>query len=319
MQLPGKALGWLGAAVAAIVCGYLIIGSLVLTLAASRLLSPEVLLEAFDMPERPSDPLTLGFRGDPASAFGMDFTILDVETPLGAAPAWWIPTTHTYAPVAAIYVHGVAGAREDGYRHLSMLHEYGLPVLLISYRNDVDAPQAPHGRYAMGVEEWADLDAAAAHLLAEGYSGIVLVFESMGGAICGHFLRHSPHAERVAGLALDSPALQFEPILQTVGEAIGLPFAALLARPALWMLSLSGPTDFSSSDLIDVVARFDGPLFLAHGRGDTAVPFAISERLLARREGPVIFVETEADHLQSYTESPSRYRGAFFGFLDTIE
>lgn len=319
MQLPGKALGWLAAAAGAIACGYLIIGSLVITLAASRLLSPEVLLEAFDMPERPSDPLTLGFRGDPASAFGMDFSVVDVDTPLGAAPAWWVPASDTGAPIAAIYVHGVAGAREDGYRHLSMLHEYGLPVLLISYRNDPDAPPAPHGRYAMGVEEWVDLDAAAAHLLNEGYSGIVLVCESMGGAICGHFLRHSPHADRVAGLALDSPALQFEPVLQTVGEAIGLPLAALLARPALWMLSLSGPTVFSFSDLIDVVAGFDGPLFVAHGRGDTAVPFPISERLLARREGPVIFVETEADHLQSYAESPARYRAAFFGFLDTIE
>lgn len=310
---------WTAAALAGALCLYLTAGSVVIAMAASRLLQPEVLLEAFDMPERPTDPLTLGYRGDPLEAFGFAFETVTIATPLGPAPAWWVPAAQQDGTMAAVYVHGVAGAREDGYRHLSMLHERGIPALLISYRNDTDAPAAPHGRYAMGVEEWPDLEAAIDFLAGEGFTSIILVGESMGGAISAHFLRHSPRASHVVALALDSPALQFDPVLQTVGEAIGLPFSGLLARPARWFLSATGPTRFSGTDLTDVAARFDGPLFLAHGTTDSAVPFRISQAVYALRAGPLVFVETHADHLQSYAEDPARYREAFFDFLDGIE
>lgn len=315
----GKIVKWAAASIVGALCLYVIAGSVVITVAASRLLQPEVLLEAFDMPDRPTDPLTLGYRGDPREAFGFAFETVTITTPVGPTPAWWVPAAQQDGRMAAVYIHGVAGAREDGYRHLSMLHERSIPVLLISYRNDTDAPAASHGRYAMGVEEWPDLEAAIDFLAGEGFTSIILVGESMGGAISAHFLRNSPRAGHVVALALDSPALQFDPVLQNVGDAIGLPFSYVLARPARWLLPLTGPTRFSGSDLTDVVASFDGPLFLAHGTTDSAVPFRISQAVYARRAGPLVFVETQADHLQSYAEDPERYRQAFFSFLDGID
>ncbi|KAA5803906.1 alpha/beta fold hydrolase [Alkalicaulis satelles] len=301
---------------------YALAGSAVIAFAASRMLTVGLLLEAFEPDERPSDPLVLGYRGDPGEAFGLAFETVEITTPLGPAPAWWVPAPESGADdalsgLAAVYVHGVAGAREDGYRHLSLLHARGIPVLLITYRNDLGAPPAPHGRYAFGMEEWEDLEAAILWLEGEGHDRLILAGESMGGAIAGQFLIHSTHAGHIVGLALDSPALDFTPVLVRVGEAIGLPGAGLLAPPARLLLSLTGPTDFSRTTLIDDIAGFDRPFFLAHGQTDSAVPYAISARLAARRTGPMVFITTQADHLQSFAEDPDRYRSAFNAFLDT--
>ena len=151
----------------------------------------------------------MGYRGDPEQAFGLPFQSVSVDTPGGPAPAWLIPPAANAAPdgSAAIFVHGIGGAREDGYPYLRALHEAGLPVLLITYRNDPEAPRAPDGLRLFGLTEWEDLDAAALWLQARGARKIVLVGASMGGGIVGQFLaplgRHREQGPR--------PALDIDP------------------------------------------------------------------------------------------------------------
>ena len=65
--------------------------------------------------ERPTDPFALGYRGDPTEALGLPFTTVTLETPLGPTEAWLVPAAGTEAG-RAVDVHGIAGAREDGYR-----------------------------------------------------------------------------------------------------------------------------------------------------------------------------------------------------------
>jgi hypothetical protein len=75
------------------------------------------------------------------AALSLPFQTVSLETPLGTAEAWLVPAAGVEAG-RAIYVHGIAGAREDGYRALSILHEAGWSVLLITYRNDPAPPPA---------------------------------------------------------------------------------------------------------------------------------------------------------------------------------
>lgn len=263
-----------------------------------------------------ADPMVLGFRGDPQAALGLDFETVTVTTPLGPAPAWYVPGART--DIAAIYVHGVAGAREDGYRHLAMLADAGIATLLIGYRNDPDAPAAPGGRYAMGTTEWADLEAAVAEMTARGHDRLLLVGESMGGAIVGQFLMRSPLAGHAVAIALDAPALDFHAVLAHLAAARHLPAPGVVAWAALRLLDARGPDRLREAVATDAVAGFQGPLFLAHGAGDRIVPVAISERLLARRDLATHHLRTGADHLQSWHADPAAYRAAFTGFLAAL-
>lgn len=288
------------------------------------------------------NPFALGYRGDPEAAFGLQYETVTLETSLGDMPAWFVLGGFAQdreggdpdagageqdlsgvgggpSGVAALYVHGIAGTRENGYRHLTMLHEAGIPTLLMTYRNDPDAPRSQEGVYAFGLTEWRDVEVAAAALIERGYERLIIVGESMGGGITGQFLERSELADHVTAVALDSPALDFQAVLSHLADRSGLPFPGGVSWTARHMISLLGPIDMRAADVVDVIAAFDGPLFLAHGRDDRIVPATISDTLLAERTGATVSLRTDADHLQSWHADPDAYRQAFGAFLDLLE
>jgi pimeloyl-ACP methyl ester carboxylesterase len=293
---------------------YLGIAGLVLARIAGGILTPGPLAAQLAAMPAPSDPLALGFRGDPGVALGLPFSTVPVPTPLGPAPAWLVPGEPD-AEVWAIYVHGIAGLRENGYRHLSVLHGMGVPVLLISYRNDAGAPADPGGAYAFGLTEWRDLEAAVDLVAAMGASRVIVVAESMGGGIAGQFLRQSDRAQRVAALALDSPALSFSAVLAHVASGIGMPAPRAVARVANLALAWGGPADLRGAEVVQAVAAFPGPVFLAHGTGDRVVPVGISDDLLRQRRGETVHLRGSADHLLTWAEDPAGYADAFGRFV----
>lgn len=263
----------------------------------------------------PQDPFALGFRGDPQAALGLLFERVTIGTPLGPAPAWLVPASGGPPGLGAIFVHGIAGAREDGYRHLSALHAAGIPTLLITYRNDPDAPPTPDNRYRFGLTEWEDLDAAMRWMAGRGHGRIVLAAESMGGAIAARFLARSAEAGRVVALVLDSPALDAPAVAGNLAAALGIPAPWLFVPTALWLLALRGGPDLAEAVGLDTVAGFAGPLFLAQGTGDRLVPATIADALLARRLGITTHLRTGADHLQSWHAAPELYRAELRAFL----
>lgn len=271
--------------------------------------------------ERPKhpvlNPFAIGFRGDPQSAFGYPFEEVKIATELGLAPAWLVPAQGA-ANVAAIYVHGIAGLRENGYRHLSVLHKAGIPVLLITYRNDVDAPLSLERQYAFGLTEWRDLDAAVSFLRQRGITRIILVGESMGGAIVGQFLMHSGQAKSIVALVLDSPALDSRAIIRNLISQFGFPLPAAIEPVVHSFLALQLKVPLSDANSVTAVAAFPGPLFIAHGTGDRLVPMSISDAVFAGRRGPTTFIRSEAGHLQSWHEDAGRYRRALSGFIEQL-
>ena len=102
------------------------------------------------------------FEPDP-SARGLEFVDVDIAAPLGPCPAWFVrrPGRHR-GDTWALLVHGRGGTRREGLRLLPMLHALDLPSLVLSYRNDPEAPASPDGHYHLGDTEWLDVEAAVA-------------------------------------------------------------------------------------------------------------------------------------------------------------
>lgn len=269
--------------------------------------------------EAPTDPLALGFRGNPMVALSLPFEVVAIETQLGPAEAWFVPANGAESG-RAIYVHGIGGAREDGYRHLSLLHKAGWSVLLVSYRNDDDAPQASEGTYGMGLLEWPDLEAAV-EWSSRGPDGpgLLIVADSMGAAILGQFMAQSPLADRVSAVALDSPALSFRAVIGHLATQSGQPLPYAIAPIAALLVPRTTGLPLTEAEVAPVFAAFAGPLFLAHGAGDQLVPIGPSLDLAQTRSGKTVVHWTEAAHLGSFTDDPAAYEAAFTAFLSSVE
>lgn len=298
--------------------GYVGITSYFLAHAAAGLLKVGAIATALSAAEPPTDPLALGYRGDPTTALALPFQTITLDTPLGPSEAWLVPAAGPEAG-RAIYVHGIAGAREDGYRALSILHEAGWSVLLISYRNDPGAPASPEGNYGFGLTEWPDLEVAVAKMApSDSDPKLLIVGESMGGAILGQFLAQSPLASRVHAVALDSPAISFGAVIDHLAAQDGKPLPSLISWTAKQILPFKSPLPLTRAEVFATYKAFPGPVFIAHGAADRIVPIGPSQDLATTRIAPTHTLWTEADHLGSYAGAPEAYRTALKMFLDRI-
>jgi pimeloyl-ACP methyl ester carboxylesterase len=267
----------------------------------------------------PQGPADIGYVGDPRQAYGYAFDAVGLAGELGVLPAWLVPpASGDLDRPWAIFVHGIGGRRENGYRFLPMLRDAGYPVLMISYRNDSGAPADPGGFYAFGLTEWRDLDAAVQYARGRGATSVVLVAESMGGSIAGQFLRRSDHAGAVSAIALDAPATDFGATLEDQLEIRGLPLAPVLTRGALWFSGLTMPVRLADAVTLGDFARFGKPLYLSHGFIDSVVPISSSDELVSRRGAATEYLRTRADHIQSWKVDPERYEASFRAWLSSM-
>lgn len=267
----------------------------------------------------PGRPADIGYAGNPAAAFDYPFETVAIGTELGDMPAWLIPMSAETGPTDwAIFVHGIGGRRENGYRFLPTLRDAGLPVVMISYRNDEGAPPAPDGLYALGLNEWQDLEAAARFAVDRGARGLVLVGESMGGGLIGQFMRRSTLAPRVSGIVLDAPLLDVPATLKALVARTGAPLAGTLAWGGATIAARRLNLDLEQAAVTETLAAFDRPLFLSHGEGDRIVPIGASDSLAAARKARTLYLRTAGDHIQSWHMDPARYDAELAAFLKDI-
>ena len=306
---------FVAALVALALAGYLAITGFFLAHSVSAILREVTVGGELAAADKPAEPLAFGYRGDPQAALSLPFQTVPIETPLGTAEAWLVPAAGTETG-RAIYVHGIGGAREDGYRVLQLLRKAGWSVLMITYRNDAGAPADPGGRYGFGLSEWPDLQAAVTYLAPEETSPGLLVFaDAMGAAILGQFLAQSPIAGRVKAVALDSPALSFRSVIGDLAARSGKPLSGAIALVARLLVPWQTGLDLSRAEVSEVFRAFPGPLFIAQGTGDRLVPAAPSKTLAIARTAPTVTLWTGADHLGSFAEDPAAYAKTFAGFL----
>ncbi|MET9431478.1 prolyl oligopeptidase family serine peptidase [Streptomyces sp. NPDC003036] len=252
--------------------------------------------------------------GTPATALGLDHEDMDIPGELGNLPAWFVPSTRSTWVIA---VHGLGTTREHPLNVTRFLHSLQLPVLHLAYRGDDGAPRPSDGLGHLGDSEWRDLDAAMRHALRRGADRVILYGWSVGASMALHAAANSGVRDRIRGLVLDSPVLDWETTLRALAAArrTPAPLLPLAVRAAQGRTGVHG-------DRIAEAADPDGlrvPTLLFHGPDDHLAPWQGSRELAARRPGLVtLHTVPNAPHAAMWNAGPDRYEEALRRFLTPL-
>ncbi|HWI94655.1 MAG TPA: alpha/beta hydrolase [Solirubrobacterales bacterium] len=258
------------------------------------------------------------YTGDPAQALGLPFRSVGVPDPLGPMPAWLVPAA-AKSPTAgrrtwAIVVHGHNDDRQNDLRIVPTLRQAGLASLLISYRNDLGAPESPDGLYHLGETEWIDLQTAVHYALAHGAQRVVLFGYSMGGELVTQFMQRSRLSRDVSALILDAPVLDWRSLIEFNSEQIGLP--GFLGSPVEWMIDARVNPDWDSLDALEHPEDFHRPILLFHSTEDELVPISTSDKFAAELPRWVTYYRVPTvGHTESWNLNPHLYDHRLRQFL----
>lgn len=198
-----------------------------------------------------------------------------------------------------------------------MTAEAGLPSLVLSYRNDRDAPASPDGFYRFGQTEWEDVDAAVTYARQHGAESVVLVGYSMGGGIVLNFLYQAPQRTLARAVILDAPLLDFSATVDFGARRQHAP--ALLASVGKWIAGIRFGVPWNNLDYVRSADRLKVPILLFHGDADETVPVEGSDRLAHARPDLVQYVRTPgALHVRSWNVDPQVYEKTVREFLARV-
>lgn len=239
-----------------------------------------------------------------------------IDLPVGPGPAWVVgPNPTAEIPTWAILVHGRGVQRSEGLRAVRVAHDLGMTSLLMSYRNDGDAPEAEGGRYSLGLTEWRDVEAAIEYALRHGAKDVVLFGYSMGGAISLQLVDRSRYRRNVLALVLDGPVINWIDVLahqaavNRVPAAIGRFGQLILSHPlGRRITGLAAPLDLKSMDWVSRAQELRTPTLILHSKEDDFVPYGPSAELARCNPELVEFVEfTAAAHTREWNVNPERW------------
>jgi alpha-beta hydrolase superfamily lysophospholipase len=248
-----------------------------------------------------------------------------VGSSLGPCPAWVFPSADERSDLWVVQVHGRGTTRAEALRAVPLFHSLGFTSMLVSYRNDGDAPRSRSGTYALGATEWRDVDAAIGYARRAGARRVVVMGWSMGGAITLQLELNSPHQDVLAGIILESPVVDWRVVLDYQARAMRLPAPvtglALSALGSEWGSPVARTGGRIPFDRLDGVARsgeLRHPILLLHSDDDGFVPSDASHQLAAARPD---LVEMHTFHVARHTKlwnyDEERWSGAITQWLTT--
>ncbi|MDQ1039530.1 alpha-beta hydrolase superfamily lysophospholipase [Streptomyces sp. V3I8] len=252
--------------------------------------------------------------GDPGAALGLDHADVDVPGELGALPAWFVPGDRDTWVIA---VHGLGATREHPMNVMRFLRGLEIPVLALAYRGDPGAPRSRDGLHHLGETEWRDLDAAVRFAVRHGAESVVLHGWSTGATMALRAAEHSALRDRICGLVLDSPVLDWQTTLRALATARRTPDALL----PLAVRAAQGRTGLGADGVRGATdpARIRVPTLVVHGPDDTVAPWGPSRRLAARHPGLVTLRTVHgASHGAMWNADPSAYEEALRRFLTPL-
>ncbi|MEU8785272.1 alpha/beta hydrolase [Streptomyces sp. NPDC048637] len=252
--------------------------------------------------------------GNPRHTLGLDCADVDIPGELGALPAWFVPGVRDTWVITA---HGLGTTREHPMVVMPFLHRHRLPVLDLSYRNDLGAPRTADGVSHLGDTEWRDLDAAIRYALRYGAQDVVLYGWSTGATMALRAAAHSALRDRISGLVLDSPVLDRNATVRALATARRIPRALLplvvRAAEGSTGMSLDHPADAVDPDELDI------PTLLFHGPDDLIAPWTASRSFAARRADLITLQPVpHAPHAAMWNADPTGYEEALRRFLTPL-
>ena len=252
--------------------------------------------------------------GDPYSALGIEHSDIDIPGELGALPAWFVPGARD---TWVITVHGLGTTREHPMNVMEFLHAQQFPVLDLGYRGDPGAPRSPDGLGHLGDSEWRDLDAAIRYAVRYGADQVVLHGWSTGATMALHAAADSGRRDRIGGLVLDSPVLDWEATVRALAAARGTPSALLplAVRAAQGRTGLRGDRQQHAAEASVLIV----PVLIFHGPDDTLASWQ-SSREFADRRPDLISLHTvpHAPHGAMWNADPARYEEVLRRFLTPL-
>ncbi|GGG56247.1 alpha/beta hydrolase [Kocuria dechangensis] len=263
---------------------------------------------------------------DPGAA-GLPFEEVEIPIEVGPAPCWVVPAEGGPTPEGerprelpgpwAVMVHGRGASRMEAVRAVPVARELGLTSLLISYRNDREAPPSHDNRYGLGFTEWKDVQTAISYAKSRGATQIVLFGWSMGGAIALQTADLSFYRDDVAALVLTGPVVDWYELIahhsrtRRIPSGIGRLATNLISHPAGRMLTgLAAPVDLKALDWLSRSEHLRAPTLIMHSVDDEFVP-AESSRRLAELNPLAEFVPfARARHTKEWNVDPRRWEDA---------
>lgn len=249
----------------------------------------------------------------------MDLPYEDVtlNLPVGEAPAWLLPALNP-GPTWAIMVHGRGATRNEGLRAVATAHKLGMTALLMSYRNDGDAPATPDRRYGLGITEWQDVEVAIDFAVSRGAKDVVLFGYSMGGAISLQTADLARNRKHVLAMVLDAPVISWVNVLAHQAQMNRIP--DYVGRYGQLMLShrlgrritgLAAPVDFKSMDWVARAIELRTPSLILHSIDDDFVPYEPTAELARRNPEMVTFEPfSKARHTKEWNVDPQRWESS---------
>ncbi|MFI2372994.1 alpha/beta hydrolase [Streptomyces sp. NPDC018833] len=254
------------------------------------------------------------YSGNPADALGIPYADVLVPGELGALPAWFVPGSRS---TWVITVHGIGTTREHPLNLLAFLRDHQFPVLNLAYRGDEGAPRPPDGLSHLGDSEWRDLDAAVRHAVRHGAERVVVLGWSTGASMALRAAANSGLRDRISGLVLDSPVLDWEATLRALAAARRTP-ALLLPLAVRAALGRTGPHGDRLAEAADPLA-VRVPMLLFHGPDDTIASWEHSRRLAADRPAlATLHTVPGAPHAAMWNADPMAYEEALRRFLTPL-
>jgi pimeloyl-ACP methyl ester carboxylesterase len=212
-------------------------------------------------------------------ALGLPYEALTIETEGATLPAWFIPARDGQPGPGVVLVHGWESARDRTLPMAAFLHAAGFHCLTFDVRGH--GANAAEPLPLSGGEFGRDASAALDALMARPEVTVGAMSGHSMGAI-GAVLAAAADSRVAALVATSTPADPYRLTRQTFRLA-HLPIPDPIAYPLAWLTTRvylrprrHRVPDISASAAI---ARFKGPVLLAHGELDAVVPVGHLARL----------------------------------------
>lgn len=269
-----------------------------------------------------------GYAYSRPEQLGLPFEEVKISVSGGLAPAWKFESmaSNSAGTTWAIHAHGMGGKRAGALRGVPAASKLGLTSLVVSYRNDGDAPPSNDARYSLGQTEWLDLEAAIKFAVAQGAERIVLFGWSLGGSMALRAANLSDHADRIVGLVLVAPVLDWARTLTSNGNANGLPefvtrvgLRLLVSKAGRWITGLGQPLDLAALNWVARAEDLKTPTLILHGTEDKSTPVTVSKQLANLRPDLVQLVSFDVPgHSLEWNGATEEWEASVTHFLKSI-